>query len=163
MVIDFRKIRMVLLYHFFFFFFFLTGTKLSSWNLQALREYYGIPLVGTAHRAMSDVNLLSLVLQKMTFDLKLTVSALLDRSFMVSKLTQVSDWLAPPFHSINCILSEISDLTYRRTFASPHCVLAPTITVVMELHSFQSNFWYILFWKHAGILWSLYEHWLPYL
>lgn len=67
------------------------GTKLSSWNLQALGEHYGIPLAGTAHRAMSDVNLLSLILQKMTFDLKLTVSSLLDRSFMVSKLTQVSD------------------------------------------------------------------------
>ncbi|XXG54014.1 hypothetical protein AAC387_Pa03g1998 [Persea americana] len=67
------------------------GTKLSSWNLQALCEHYGIPLAGTAHRAMSDVNMLSLILQKMTFDLKLTVSSLLDRSFMVSKLTQVSD------------------------------------------------------------------------
>lgn len=60
------------------------GTKLSSCNLQALREHYGIPLLGTAHRAMSDVSSLSLILQKMTFDLKMPVSALLDRSFMVS-------------------------------------------------------------------------------
>ncbi|KAL7003134.1 hypothetical protein U1Q18_004292 [Sarracenia purpurea var. burkii] len=68
----------------------LEGSKLSSKvSLQALREHYGIPLVGSAHRAMSDVITLSLILQRMTFDLKLPVSSLVERSFIASDLTNV--------------------------------------------------------------------------
>ncbi|PON89528.1 Exonuclease/helicase-like [Trema orientale] len=62
------------------------GSKLSRISLQALREHYGIPLVGSAHRAMSDVNCLSLVLQRITFNLKLSVSNLFERSFSASDL-----------------------------------------------------------------------------
>ncbi|XAR49178.1 DNA-directed DNA polymerase, partial [Bertholletia excelsa] len=63
------------------------GLKPSSKvSLQALREHYGIPLIGSAHRAMSDVKTLSLILQRMTFDLKLPVSDLVARSFRPSDL-----------------------------------------------------------------------------
>ncbi|XP_058084142.1 exonuclease DPD1, chloroplastic/mitochondrial [Magnolia sinica] len=65
------------------------GSKLPSLTLGALREYYGIPLLGSAHRAMSDVHTLSLILQRMSFDLKMPVSDLLDRSFKASELTRV--------------------------------------------------------------------------
>ncbi|EPS62353.1 hypothetical protein M569_12439, partial [Genlisea aurea] len=50
-------------------------------NLQALREYYSIPLIGPAHRALSDVHTLALVLQKMTSQLKITVPGLIKQSF----------------------------------------------------------------------------------
>jgi len=60
------------------------GARIS---LQALREHYGIELVGTAHRAMSDVHSLSLVLQKITFDLKLPVTGLVQKTFTASELT----------------------------------------------------------------------------
>ncbi|KAI3676657.1 hypothetical protein L1987_86269 [Smallanthus sonchifolius] len=53
------------------------GSELSSISLQSLREYYKIPLIGQAHRAMADVNVLTQVLQKTTHDLKLTSSSLL--------------------------------------------------------------------------------------
>ncbi|XP_057792158.1 exonuclease DPD1, chloroplastic/mitochondrial [Salvia miltiorrhiza] len=56
------------------------GTK-SRVSLQALREHYGIPSVGPAHRALSDVHLLALVLQRLTYDLKLPVSGLIQASF----------------------------------------------------------------------------------
>lgn len=63
------------------------GSKLpSKISLQALREYYSIPLVGSAHRAMSDVYSLSMILQRMTFDLKMPVSSLLERSFKATDL-----------------------------------------------------------------------------
>ncbi|XP_059440633.1 exonuclease DPD1, chloroplastic/mitochondrial isoform X3 [Corylus avellana] len=62
------------------------GSKNSRISLEALREYYEIPLVGSAHRAMSDVALLSMILQRLTFDLKLPVSGLVERSF------SASDW-----------------------------------------------------------------------
>ncbi|XP_010245431.1 PREDICTED: exonuclease DPD1, chloroplastic/mitochondrial-like [Nelumbo nucifera] len=62
------------------------GSKLDSTSQQSLREYYGIPLVGSAHRAMSDVNTLSQILQKMTFDLKMPVPSLLERCFKPSDL-----------------------------------------------------------------------------
>ncbi|URE34539.1 hypothetical protein MUK42_16665, partial [Musa troglodytarum] len=48
------------------------GSKLSSFSLKALREHYEIPLVGPAHRAMQDVMTLCYVLQRITFDLKLS-------------------------------------------------------------------------------------------
>ncbi|GLT37965.1 hypothetical protein SLA2020_122440 [Shorea laevis] len=53
----------------------------SKTSLQALREYYNIPLVGSAHRAMSDVRSLSMVLQRLTFDLKLSIPCLVGKSF----------------------------------------------------------------------------------
>ncbi|KAF3454572.1 hypothetical protein FNV43_RR05020 [Rhamnella rubrinervis] len=63
------------------------GSKLSKTSLQALREHYGIPLIGSAHRAMSDVMSLSLIFQLLTYDLKLTPhSLLLDRSFTASDI-----------------------------------------------------------------------------
>ncbi|CAN6468576.1 unnamed protein product [Victoria cruziana] len=62
------------------------GSKLKSMSLEALRMHYDVPQSGTAHRAMSDVNTLSLVLQRLTHDLKLPVSGLLDRSFKASDL-----------------------------------------------------------------------------
>ncbi|PPR80998.1 hypothetical protein GOBAR_AA39716 [Gossypium barbadense] len=58
------------------------GSNLPSGiSLQALREHYKIPLVGSAHRAMSDVRTLSMILQMLTFDLKLTLPNLVTRSF----------------------------------------------------------------------------------
>ncbi|KAM7273137.1 hypothetical protein ACFE04_027801 [Oxalis oulophora] len=58
-------------------------------NLLALREHYGIPLVSSAHRAMSDVDVLSVVLQRLTVDLKLSMSDLLVKSFTPSDLNKV--------------------------------------------------------------------------
>ncbi|RVW39187.1 Exonuclease DPD1, chloroplastic/mitochondrial [Vitis vinifera] len=55
-------------------------------SLQALREYYRIPLVGPAHRVLSDVYTLSQVLQMLTFNLKVSVANLLDRSFTASDI-----------------------------------------------------------------------------
>lgn len=55
-------------------------------SLQALREYYRIPLVGPAHRVLSDVYTLSQILQMLTFNLKLSVANLLDRSFTASDI-----------------------------------------------------------------------------
>ncbi|KAK4273412.1 hypothetical protein QN277_021821 [Acacia crassicarpa] len=62
------------------------GTKLSSTTLEALRELYSIQLDGSAHRAMVDVNTLSRILPRLTFDLKLTLSCLVERSFTESDL-----------------------------------------------------------------------------
>lgn len=62
------------------------GTKLSSVSLENLREHYKIPLTGSAHRAMQDVTTLCYVLQKMTFELKLTVPQLLEKSFRATDL-----------------------------------------------------------------------------
>ncbi|XP_022876577.1 exonuclease DPD1, chloroplastic/mitochondrial-like [Olea europaea var. sylvestris] len=58
------------------------GSKVpSKVSLPALGEYYDIPLVGSAHRALSDVHLLAQVLQRLTHDLKLPISGLLQSSF----------------------------------------------------------------------------------
>ncbi|KAG0551458.1 hypothetical protein BDA96_01G425400 [Sorghum bicolor] len=62
------------------------GSKLSSVSLKNLRERYNIPLTGSAHRAMQDVTTLCYVLQKLTFELKLTVPQLLEKSFQASDL-----------------------------------------------------------------------------
>ncbi|XP_030459788.1 exonuclease DPD1, chloroplastic/mitochondrial [Syzygium oleosum] len=61
----------------------------SSISLQSLREYYGIPLTGSAHRAMSDVNSLSAILQRLTHDLKILPSDLVQRSFKATDLNSV--------------------------------------------------------------------------
>ncbi|OEL20343.1 Pentatricopeptide repeat-containing protein [Dichanthelium oligosanthes] len=63
-----------------------SGSKLSSASLEKLRERYKIPLTGSAHRAMQDVTTLCYVLQKLTFELKLTVPQLLEKSFRASDL-----------------------------------------------------------------------------
>ncbi|KAG1338742.1 exonuclease DPD1, chloroplastic/mitochondrial [Cocos nucifera] len=65
------------------------GSKLTSLSLKALREHYDIPLVGPAHRAMQDVTTLCYVLQRITFDLKLTVPELMDRAFRASDINTV--------------------------------------------------------------------------
>ncbi|GAB2277396.1 hypothetical protein Dimus_012101 [Dionaea muscipula] len=63
------------------------GSKLSSKvSLQALREHYEIPMADRSHRAMSDVNLLALVFQRITFDLKLLTSAIVGRCFKASDM-----------------------------------------------------------------------------
>ncbi|KAH7513429.1 hypothetical protein FEM48_Zijuj12G0199000 [Ziziphus jujuba var. spinosa] len=41
-------------------------------SLEGLSNYYGIPRVGSVHMAMSDVNLLSSIFERMAFDLHLT-------------------------------------------------------------------------------------------
>ncbi|KAF8018348.1 hypothetical protein BT93_H3286 [Corymbia citriodora subsp. variegata] len=63
------------------------GTEPSaSVSLQSLREYYGIRLAGSAHRAMSDVKSLSAILRKLTRDLKILPSDLVQRSFKATDL-----------------------------------------------------------------------------
>ncbi|KAL6539080.1 hypothetical protein OROGR_011729 [Orobanche gracilis] len=58
------------------------GSKvLPKISLQALREHYDVPLIGPAHRALSDVHSLALILQRLTYDLKLPISALIQGSF----------------------------------------------------------------------------------
>ncbi|XP_075492706.1 exonuclease DPD1, chloroplastic/mitochondrial isoform X2 [Primulina tabacum] len=58
------------------------GSKVpSKISLQGLREHYNIPLVGSAHRALSDVHSLALVLQRLTCDLKVPISDLIRGSF----------------------------------------------------------------------------------
>lgn len=66
------------------------GSKLTSFSLKSLREHYEIPLMGPAHRAMQDVMTLSYVLQRITFDLKLTVPELIVRAFRASDITKVT-------------------------------------------------------------------------
>ncbi|KAL3504413.1 hypothetical protein ACH5RR_034254 [Cinchona calisaya] len=51
----------------------------SKLSVQALRDFYNIPLIGSAHRALADVKMLSLILQRMTFDLKLPGSSLVEK------------------------------------------------------------------------------------
>lgn len=55
-----------------------SGVGLENMRLATLKEYYGIPEMGAEHRAMADVNVLALVLQGLTRDLKLTLPSLLD-------------------------------------------------------------------------------------
>ncbi|KAF7805070.1 importin subunit alpha-2-like [Senna tora] len=60
------------------------GTNLSSKSLAALSELYKIRVDGSAHRAMVDVNTLSRILPRLTFDLKLTLAGLVEKSFTVA-------------------------------------------------------------------------------
>ncbi|CAI9115684.1 OLC1v1016659C1 [Oldenlandia corymbosa var. corymbosa] len=55
------------------------GLKEQKVNLQALRSYFEIPVLGSAHRALADVQTLALVLQKMTFNLKLPLPDLIEK------------------------------------------------------------------------------------
>ncbi|KAJ1417165.1 Ribonuclease H-like superfamily [Sesbania bispinosa] len=62
------------------------GRKPASTSLAALRELYGVEVDGSAHRAMVDVNTLSMILPRLTFDLKLTLSDLVKKSFTESDI-----------------------------------------------------------------------------
>ncbi|CAA6654362.1 unnamed protein product [Spirodela intermedia] len=75
------------------------GSKLPSFSLNALREHYEIPLEGRAHRAMQDVMTLSLVLQRMSFELKISVSELMREAFRASDVA-VAKGIPPPPPSV---------------------------------------------------------------
>ncbi|GKU85387.1 hypothetical protein SLEP1_g66 [Rubroshorea leprosula] len=62
------------------------GLPSQKCSLQALRECLDIPVGDTSHRAMSDVNVLSSLLGRLTFEMKLTVADLIERSFKASDL-----------------------------------------------------------------------------
>lgn len=62
------------------------GKKISSASMDSLIGRYKIPVDGDAHRAMRDVTALCYVLQKLTFELKLTAPQLLEKSFRVSDI-----------------------------------------------------------------------------
>nr|XP_051181643.1 exonuclease DPD1, chloroplastic/mitochondrial-like isoform X2 [Lolium perenne] len=62
------------------------GQKITSASMSALIERYKIPVDGDAHRAMRDVTALCYVLQKLTFELKLTVPQLLEKSVRMSDI-----------------------------------------------------------------------------
>ncbi|ONK63292.1 uncharacterized protein A4U43_C07F13460 [Asparagus officinalis] len=66
------------------------GSKLESSKLDDLRQYYEIPLIGPAHRAMQDVHTLAYVLQKMSYQLKLSIPELLDGGFRASDIIKVA-------------------------------------------------------------------------
>ncbi|KAF3596311.1 hypothetical protein DY000_02025943 [Brassica cretica] len=55
-------------------------------SLSALGDYYNLTRDGDAHRALSDVLLLSQVFQRLTIDLKLSLSDLVLRSYTTSDL-----------------------------------------------------------------------------
>ncbi|KAK4753223.1 hypothetical protein SAY87_022021 [Trapa incisa] len=61
---------------------FLIRPKASSGlSLQALCQHYEIELGNTSHRAMPDVDMLSVVFQRLTLDLKMSISGAIERSF----------------------------------------------------------------------------------
>ncbi|RWW11593.1 hypothetical protein GW17_00024787 [Ensete ventricosum] len=64
-------------------------SKLASFSLKALREHYEIPLAGPAHRAMQDVTTLCYVLQRITYDLKLSVPELMNGAFRASDIIKI--------------------------------------------------------------------------
>lgn len=57
------------------------GGKGLPLRLSALYEYYKLPFVGQAHRALTDVHMLACVLQMVMADLKMPVSEFLKKSF----------------------------------------------------------------------------------
>ncbi|CAN0897193.1 Exonuclease DPD1, chloroplastic/mitochondrial [Linum grandiflorum] len=59
-------------------------------SLEALKQRYKIISEGKAHRAMADVKALSLILQRLTFDLKTPLSGLVEASFTASELGKSS-------------------------------------------------------------------------
>ena len=73
----------------------ISGKKISSASMLSLIDRYKIRVDGDAHRAMRDVTALCYVLQKLTFELKLTVPQLLEKSFRVSDVatTSFKKWL----------------------------------------------------------------------
>ena len=75
--------------------FLLAGSKLASFSLDALRVHYEIPQEGRAHRAMQDVMTLSMVLQRMSFELKISVSELLREAFTASDVASAKGSRSP--------------------------------------------------------------------
>lgn len=64
-----------------------SGSKFGSKaNLEVLREHYDVKINGSPHRASFDVRVLTEVLQRMTFDLKLPVAGLIEKTFTVSHM-----------------------------------------------------------------------------
>ncbi|KAL3382002.1 hypothetical protein AABB24_001873 [Solanum stoloniferum] len=64
-----------------------SGGSKPKLKLQDLGQHYEIPLVGSAHRAMADVHMLTAVFQRLTFDLKLTIPSLIEgHSFWPSEV-----------------------------------------------------------------------------
>jgi len=59
----------------------------GSKSLHALQQHYEIQLSGPSHRAMQDVNILSMILQKISFELKLSVADLVKYAFKASDIT----------------------------------------------------------------------------
>lgn len=59
----------------------LAKLPIKGFTLAQLFAYYNLPSVGTAHRAMADVNMLAQVLQKLMIDLEMGTSELLQQSF----------------------------------------------------------------------------------
>ncbi|MED6112283.1 hypothetical protein PIB30_060260 [Stylosanthes scabra] len=62
------------------------GTKSSSTTLVSLRDHYGIKVDGSAHRAMVDVDTLTQILHRLTYDLKLELPDLVKKSFTESDI-----------------------------------------------------------------------------
>ncbi|MED6195843.1 hypothetical protein PIB30_041721 [Stylosanthes scabra] len=62
------------------------GTKSASATLSALSEHYGIKVDGPDHRAMVDVDTLSQILHRLTYDLKLELPDLVKKSFTESEI-----------------------------------------------------------------------------
>ncbi|XWS08530.1 hypothetical protein CRYUN_Cryun40dG0010600 [Craigia yunnanensis] len=55
-------------------------------SLQSLLEHFGIQSADATHRAMSDVDLLTAILERMTIDMKLTITDFVEKSFKASDL-----------------------------------------------------------------------------
>lgn len=71
-----------------FFFFSLAEAEVKlKATLSALGDYFNLSRDGEAHRALSDVLLLSQVFQRLTINQKLSLSDLVLRSYTVSDLT----------------------------------------------------------------------------
>ncbi|XP_062081881.1 exonuclease DPD1, chloroplastic/mitochondrial [Humulus lupulus] len=64
----------------------MEGSTLLKAKLEHLIDHYEIIREGDAHRAMSDVKGLALIFQRLTFDLKLSVLDILEKSFSASDL-----------------------------------------------------------------------------
>lgn len=75
-----------------------SGLKGLPLNLSALHEHYDLPFAGHAHRALADVNMLALVLQRIMIDLKMPVCELLAKAFSAEDIQQTSSM--PPESSV---------------------------------------------------------------
>lgn len=69
--------------------FFADPTVKPKASLKVLQEHYSLTREGDAHRALSDVLLLSKVFQKLTVDLKLSLSDLVLRCHTASDIIAV--------------------------------------------------------------------------
>eukprot|EP00250_Pteridium_aquilinum_P008339 c17863_g1_i1 orf=49-4944(+) len=94
------------------------GGKGLPLRLSALYEYYKLPYIGQAHRALADVHMLACVLQMLMKDLKMPVSDFLKRSFTIKDILRSSarssdnlESLSQNFEMSNECLMEAEDLT----------------------------------------------------